>query len=627
MKTRILLLFIAGLLISTIVGCKKTETPTDPEKTIEDMNVPDGFIFETTQEVSLTIKMPQSLDFTDLRSRFDVYTANPTEGGKHLSSGSFDQNGEFSGLIRVPTALTEVYVVSIAGSATVTVQNTSFKEDGVIIDFGDDYGINPPDTVEPGTKQSSAVQTIIEGNRSLMSANNIITNGDFETNDFGSVYRWYYHHDADSKWYFDRYQGTMEWYDDGGNGVVRTPWTESGSQYYYGGTTQVVEAEPGDVITFSADIKSVGSNNKLYSWLYIVPINSNNSTLQYFSLKYYHPSSEWTNKQIVATMPSGTVKAHILIWTNDYSANAAVYVDNVVVTGPVTDSDNDGVDDDLDNYPNNAARAFDVYYPNETDWGTLVYEDLWPGTGDYDFNDLVLDYQFKSVLNSQNELVEFFTDYSVRAVGASLHNGFGFSIGGDPSNIASVSGNSLLHGDINVNANGTEQNQTNTVIFLFDDAFDMIGSSGSTFINTQAGIPYVEPDTGTVHVLYQDPVSASVTGTAPYNPFIVVDLPASRGAEVHLPGNPPTDLADTDLFGQWADDTNPASGKYYQTTSNLPWAIDIPVSFDYPVEQVQIINSYNHFVEWAESAGGVFTDWYEDFSGYRNDDNIYSQED
>ena len=273
----------------------------------------------------------------------------------------------------------------------------------------------------------------------------------------------------------------MEWYNDGGNNVVRTPWSEPGN-YYYGGVSQMIDAEPGDVITLSADIKSVGNNNRLYTWLYIIPVNSSNNALAYYNITYHNPSADWTNKQIVATMPAGTDRVNILVWTNDYRANAGVYVDNVVVTGPVTDSDGDGVDDDLDDYPNDADRAFNVYYPNSTDWGTLVYEDLWPGTGDYDFNDLVLDYQFKSVLNSQNGLVEFFTDYSVRAVGASLHNAFGFSLGGDPSNVASVSGNNIVHGDLNMNANGTEQNQTNTVIFMFDDAFDMIGSSGSTFI-------------------------------------------------------------------------------------------------------------------------------------------------
>ncbi len=65
------------------------------------------------------------------------------------------------------------------------------------------------------------------------------------------------------------------------------------------------------------------------------------------------------------------------------------------------------VDDDLDDYPNDPDRATDVYYLISMSPGTLAFEDLWPGKGDYDFNDLVLDYRFKQVLNGSNELVEF----------------------------------------------------------------------------------------------------------------------------------------------------------------------------------------------------------------------------
>ncbi len=35
--------------------------------------------------------------------------------------------------------------------------------------------------------------------------------------------------------------------------------------------------------------------------------------------------------------------------------------------------------------------------PSEQFTGTLAYEDLWPGKGDYDFNDLVVDYDFDIV--------------------------------------------------------------------------------------------------------------------------------------------------------------------------------------------------------------------------------------
>jgi LruC domain-containing protein len=624
MKIRTLLFISLAVLLVASVGCKKSSTQVEKEKTIQDMNVPDGFTFETTHEVSLTIKMPASLDFTDLRSRFDVYSANPADGGKLITSGSFNENGEYSGLIRIPTSLNEVFVSSFVGSAMVSVENSNLKEGGVIIDFGDDYGYYPPDSIGADLKSNIISNNNITYTKQFSSATNLVANGDFSVNDFNHIHRWENNRTIDGKWSFSRDRGPfgyMEWAQNGSDGYIRT---HNSNIRFIGGTSQLVDASPGDLLTFTADVKREGVIGITHAWLYLIPLRSNGNAIAFYNIYMSTVPTNWTNKMIAATMPAGTESCLVLMWANDYSILSSVYFDNAVVTGPVTDADNDGVDDDLDDYPNDASRAFDVYYPNETDWGTLVYEDLWPGTGDYDFNDLVLDYQFQSVLSSENKLVEFFTDYSVRAVGASLHNAFGFSLGGDPANVASVTGNNIVHGDLNMNANGTEQGQDNTVLFMFDDAFDMIGSSGSTFINTQTDVAYVEPDTSRVHVLYQNPISASVTGTAPYNPFVVVDLPASRGTEVHLPGNAPTDLADMTLFGQWADDSNPATGKYYQSVTNLPWALDLPVSFEYPVEQVEIINAYNHFVEWAESAGSVYPDWYNDGSGYRNTENIYS---
>jgi LruC domain-containing protein len=55
----------------------------------------------------------------------------------------------------------------------------------------------------------------------------------------------------------------------------------------------------------------------------------------------------------------------------------------------------------------------------------------------------------------------------------------------------------------------------------------------------------------------------------------------------------------------------------------LPYAINIPESFKYPKERVQIINAYNFFVNWAQSGGTSNTDWYKNTSGYRNNANIY----
>ena len=106
-----------------------------------------------------------------------------------------------------------------------------------------------------------------------------------------------------------------------------------------------------------------------------------------------------------------------------------------------------------------------------------------------------------------------------------------------------------------------------------------------------------------------------------FNPYIIVNQ--ERGKEVHLPYYPPTDLANTNYLGQWDDDSNPASGKYYVTENNYPWAINIPQVFDYPLERIDINNAYNYFKDWAESDGEDYPDWYIAGSGYRNNEFIY----
>jgi LruC domain-containing protein len=92
---------------------------------------------------------------------------------------------------------------------------------------------------------------------------------------------------------------------------------------------------------------------------------------------------------------------------------------------------------------------------------------------------------------------------------------------------------------------------------------------------------------------------------------------------VHLPDNPPTALVNPDYFDTEHDNSNPETGRYYKTENNLPWAINVPSEFDYPVEKAVIIQAYLHFATWAESSGSQYADWYLNNTGYRNNDVIY----
>ncbi len=56
----------------------------------------------------------------------------------------------------------------------------------------------------------------------------------------------------------------------------------------------------------------------------------------------------------------------------------------------------------------------------------------------------------------------------------------------------------------------------------------------------------------------------------------------------------------------------------------MPWAINIYETFEYPIEKSQVNNAYLKFIDWAESGGVDFQNWYQDQPGYRNDALIYT---
>lgn len=295
---------------------------------------------------------------------------------------------------------------------------------------------------------------------------------------------------------------------------------------------------------------------------------------------------------------------------------------NVAKIDEPIDTDGDGVPDNLDAFPTDASRAYINYYPSKTGFGTVLFEDLWPSTGDYDLNDLVVGYHYKIVTNAQNLAVEMFADYAVQASGASYVSGFGVQLPFDPSKVKVVTGQKLVNNYIKQNANGTEAGQSKTVIIPFDGYNALIKRPGGYYINTQNGAPYIKGDTAHVYMSFTTPISASTLGNAPFNPFLISNQ--RRGYEVHLPNNVPTDLADKKLLGTSQDVSNPVTGTYYKTKNSWPFALNFSAPFNYSAEGVSIGKSYNYFFQWAKSGGAVHSDWYLNQPGYFNPSLIYT---
>jgi len=327
-----------------------------------------------------------------------------------------------------------------------------------------------------------------------------------------------------------------------------------------------------------------------------------------------------------ATGFTGNATIHYTVCdVNSLCASAVITVVVSSGSGCPGDQDCDGCADNVDDYPNDPTRCFNNYYP-ASGYGTLAYEDLWPSRGDYDMNDVVVDYRFNTITDHNNMVVEIFGTFILKASGAYYHNGFGFQIptnNVDPSKIH-VTGYNLSHSIVSLNSHGLENGQVYPTIIVFDDFLSIMPNPGcGTGVNTTAGCTYVAPDTIIIHITFSSPMyQMSQTNIENFNPFIFVNQ--DRGHEVHLPDYVPTSLANPAFFSTFDDNTIPSANKYYKSSNNLPWAINIYQGFDYPAETVDIIHTYLHFTDWVTSGGMLYPDWYLDKPGYRNAVNIYT---
>jgi|SaaInl5LU_22_DNA_1037371.scaffolds.fasta_scaffold00457_8 LruC domain-containing protein len=253
---------------------------------------------------------------------------------------------------------------------------------------------------------------------------------------------------------------------------------------------------------------------------------------------------------------------------------------------PGFDDDNDGVTNALDPFPQDSSRAIKVCEVAST----LVFEDNWPYKGDFDFNDLVMSYQIWGIANRNSKIKDIYFAYKMRARGAAYENGFGIEFNTAPNNLISPD---------------YEPSNTLTTSALVLGDVSTVLSAWNTDSTQQQN--FVDVAWDTVVFTFNKPINDSVLGT--FNPFLIIDK--ERGREVHLADHKPTSLADATLMGTGDDRSNEASRDYYQTDQNQPWALQLPVIFDYPFERVDITKAYLNFDNWAASAGTTNEDWYD----------------
>ena len=214
--------------------------------------------------------------------------------------------------------------------------------------------------------------------------------------------------------------------------------------------------------------------------------------------------------------------------------------------------------------------------------GTLAFEDNWPESGDYDLNDVVMEYKRVVTFDNQNQ-VKKLTDHFKpvqKPDGALFTNAFAYQV--DATQLGSFAPIS----------EGVEYEAATNSFIVFANAKTAIGKevvitrtfSGATMFNKSA--------------------------LKPYNPYIIVRYaPANKKrVEVHLPKFKATSYADQTLIGTLND-------VYYADKSGrFPFAIDLPLTgFKLVTEHVRIGSSseYPLYGKWVDGGCGTASaDWY-----------------
>ena len=226
--------------------------------------------------------------------------------------------------------------------------------------------------------------------------------------------------------------------------------------------------------------------------------------------------------------------------------------------------------------------------------GIIAFEDNWPRKGDYDLNDVIVKYQSVLNFNDANQVLSTEDTYELLWSGATFKNGFAYQLNTERSNMSTE----ILEAPTTFNGQGLDTDLSKATVNVFLSALDV------TERNTKTA-------TYKIKNTFKTPLSHETLGIPPYNPFIMVhdELKESR-IEVHLVNYPPTEKADMALF-HTEEDLSSVPTSYYVANGNYPFAIHLSGATNFNTPETHPIDkSFEHFMDWVNSNGTDYKDWY-----------------
>ncbi|PNQ54058.1 hypothetical protein C1141_17890, partial [Vibrio agarivorans] len=270
-----------------------------------------------------------------------------------------------------------------------------------------------------------------------------------------------------------------------------------------------------------------------------------------------------------------------------------------------------------------------VYLPSASGWYTAAFEDNWPMMGDYDLNDVVM--QYRIILHESSahndDVIQVDVVGQLAAYGASYSNGFALHFPGIDRAMVDAASSRFYR----------NQTQVGTMLDMNASELIVIASDNLKHALTfNSGCDYHRTESHCLNEAIQfsfnakmplasaQPASTFIeTGSMPggYDPFIFGgggwrETPPGgdlgREFEIHTADRAPTSVGDTvsSSFFTQGDDVSDGSTVYYRNSNQLPWGIIITDDWAHSLEYRDISQTYPEFATFVTSSGAQSADWY-----------------
>lgn len=250
-------------------------------------------------------------------------------------------------------------------------------------------------------------------------------------------------------------------------------------------------------------------------------------------------------------------------------------------------------------------------YP--ANWGTILFEDMFPQIGDYDFNDFVAKYQIGLTgtgANGNHRISNMRVSMYVYAIGGTLPYTPYFRLVGIDKNDIDLSSVRILGSILNNPTPGVEikvvevPNSNELVVQYINATNNPHKVIGSSFLNTEPN--FITRISETTQISFEfNFKNAKIQAKNLQEPAIDFFLAnENRSKEIHLRGY-------KSVFNEYSHGSGLGSNATYSTDGNLIWAMKIPATVRHIYERKNFRTAYTHFATWAQSGGKEYNDWYD----------------